>query len=190
LLTTMRAEETVLKNFIKKSVPEIHPGDVVRVHQKIKEGKRERIQIFEGIVIAVHRKRSLDATFTVRRIVSGVGVERIFPLHSPNIVKIDFLKGSRVRRAKLYYLRGLSGKALKMKEKHIDKKVWEMLLPEKEKPVAAKAPAESEKEKEPESLQKEIKPSEQKKELKETKEEVKNEKPQKESKEDLEKPAS
>lgn len=129
----MPIETTVLKDFVKKNPPEIHPGDVVRVHQKIREGKKERIQVLEGIVIAIHRKKSLDATFTVRRIVSGVGVERVFPLHSPDIVKIEFEKGSQVRRAKLYYLRGRAGKALRMKEKQIGKKVWEMVVPKEEK---------------------------------------------------------
>ena len=108
-------------------LPEVHPGDIVRVHQKIKEGGKERIQIFEGIVIKTHGKSGPNATFTVRKITYGVGVEKTYPLQSPSIVKIEFKKGSEVHRAKLYYLRKLSGKSLKMKEKKIDQDVWELV---------------------------------------------------------------
>lgn len=110
-----------------KSLPEVHPGDIVRVHQKIKEGAKERIQVFEGIVIKTHGKSGPSATFTVRKITYGVGVERTYPLQSPSVVKIEFKKGSEVNRAKLYYLRKLSGKSLKMKEKKIDQDVWELV---------------------------------------------------------------
>jgi len=113
----------------KSKFPQINPGDIVRIHQKIKEGNKERIQVFEGIVIKTHRRSGPSATFTVRKIASGVGVERIYLLQSPNIVKIEFKKSSRVRRAKLYYLRNLSGKALKLKEKKVDKDVWELIAP-------------------------------------------------------------
>jgi large subunit ribosomal protein L19 len=111
----------------KTKLPEIHPGDIIRVHQKITEGTKERIQVFEGIVIKTKGKTNPGATFTVRKITYGVGVERTFPLYSPSVVKIEFKKGSDVRRAKLYYLRNLSGKALKMKEKKIDKDLWELV---------------------------------------------------------------
>lgn len=111
----------------KSKLPEIHPGDIIRVHQKVKEGDKERIQIFEGIVIKTHRKTGPNATFTVRKIASGVGVEKTYLLQSPNVVKIEFKKSSRVRRAKLYYLRALSGKALRLKEKKVDKDVWELV---------------------------------------------------------------
>ncbi|MBU1083390.1 50S ribosomal protein L19 [Patescibacteria group bacterium] len=111
----------------KSNLPEVHPGDVVRVHQKIKEGVKERIQVFEGIIIKTHGKVGPNATFTVRKIASGVGVERTYQLQSPLITKIEFKKGSKVNRAKLYYLRNLSGKALKMKEKKIDKTLWELV---------------------------------------------------------------
>jgi large subunit ribosomal protein L19 len=111
----------------KPKLPEVHPGDIIRVHQKIKEGDKERVQVFEGIVIKTHGRVGPNATFTVRKIASGVGVERIYPLQSPNIVKIEFKKGSGVRRSKLYYLRNLSGKALKMKDKKIDREVWELV---------------------------------------------------------------
>ena len=110
-----------------KDLPEVHPGDIVRVHQKVKEGGKERVQVFEGIVIKTHGKTGPNATFTVRKITYGVGVERTYPLQSPNIVKIEFKKGSEVHRAKLYYLRKLSGKSLKMKEKKIDQDVWELV---------------------------------------------------------------
>ena len=120
--------EPILKQFRKASVPSIEVGDVVRVHQKIKEGAKERIQVFEGIVIAKHEETSLDATFTVRKIASGVGVEKTYLLHSPNIVKIEFKRSSRVRRAKIYYLRDLTGKALKLKDRKITKQNWDEVL--------------------------------------------------------------
>lgn len=110
-----------------QGLPEVHPGDIVRVHQKIKEGAKERVQVFEGIVIKTHGKSGSNASFTVRKITYGVGVERTYPLQSPSIVKIEFKKGSEVNRAKLYYLRKLSGKSLKMKEKKIDQDVWELV---------------------------------------------------------------
>ncbi len=90
-------------------------GDTVRVHVKVREGEKERIQIFEGIVIGMHRGGA-RASFTVRKVSFGQGVERIFPLHSPTIAKIVHVRSARVRRAKLYFLRGLRGKAARMKE--------------------------------------------------------------------------
>ncbi|HBG37806.1 MAG TPA: 50S ribosomal protein L19, partial [Clostridiaceae bacterium] len=97
-------------------IPEFRPGDTVKVHVKIKEGQRERIQIFEGIVIK-RQNGGLRETFTVRRIAYGVGVERTFPVHSPMIAKIEVVRKGKVRRAKLYYLRGKIGKqATKVKE--------------------------------------------------------------------------
>ena len=92
------------------------PGDTVRVHVKVVEGEKERTQLFEGIVIR-KRGESVRASFTVRRISYGVGVERTFPLHSPRIEKVEVVRKSRVRRSKLYYLRGLAGKAARLKEK-------------------------------------------------------------------------
>ena len=102
--------------YCKDSVPEMKAGYLVAVHQKIKEGNKERIQIFQGTVIKVNAGHGVDSTFTVRKISEGVGVEKIFPIHSPTIVKIDVLRAHKVRRAKLNYLRDLSGKALRMKE--------------------------------------------------------------------------
>ena len=95
--------------------PAMKSGDTVKVHVKVREGDKERIQIFEGIVIGMHRG-GLRASFTVRKVSFGQGVERIFPLHSPSIAKVDVVRSARVRRAKLYFLRGLKGKAARMKE--------------------------------------------------------------------------
>jgi large subunit ribosomal protein L19 len=95
--------------------PEMKAGDTVRVHVKVREGDKERIQIFEGIIISL-RRGGVRASFTVRKVSFGQGVERIFPLHSPSIAKIDVVRSARVRRAKLYFLRGLKGKAARMKE--------------------------------------------------------------------------
>ena len=98
--------------------PAFGPGDNVKVHVKIKEGEKERIQVFQGVVIS-KRKGSTNATFTVRKVSYGVGVERIFPLHSPAIDKIEVITRGRVRRAKIYYLRKLRGKAARIKERRI-----------------------------------------------------------------------
>ncbi len=97
-------------------MPVINVGDTVRVHVKIKEGSRERIQVFEGIVIA-KKHGGLEETFTVRRLAYGVGVEKVFPIHSPLIEKVETVRSGYVRRAKLYYLRGRVGKAAKIREK-------------------------------------------------------------------------
>ena len=101
---------------IKTDLPELKIGDTVKVHAKIKEGNRERIQIFEGTIIAM-KHSGINKTVTVRRISYGVGVEKTFPVHSPNIAKFEVVRHGKVRRAKLYYLRNLSGKAAKIKEK-------------------------------------------------------------------------
>ena len=100
---------------IKKDIPAFRAGDTVRVHVRIREGDKERIQAFEGTVIRI-RRGSSNATFTVRKISFGQGVERIFPFHSPTIEKIEAVRSGRVRRAKLYYLRTLRGKAARIKE--------------------------------------------------------------------------
>jgi len=139
-------ELAVLKKFAKKNIPDVRTGDTVRVFQKIKEGAKERIQIFEGLVIATHGGTGLDASFKVRKISFGIGVERTYPLHSPNIIKVERVKQSKVRRAKLYYIRELSGKAARLKELNRDAKVWEEPEAEKElekiqEAVAAEAEA-------------------------------------------------
>jgi large subunit ribosomal protein L19 len=100
---------------LRKEVPEIHIGDTVKVHMRIVEGEKERTQIIEGVIIKMHGG-GVRATLTVRKISFGVGVERIFPLHSPRVVKIDVVKRAKVRQAKLYYLRELRGKAARLKE--------------------------------------------------------------------------
>jgi len=110
----MRAIETVEQRHLLDR-PEMRSGDTVRVHVKVREGDKERIQVFEGTVIGLHRGGA-NATFTVRKVSFGQGVERIFPLHSPTIDRIEVVRGAKVRRAKLYFLRDLKGKAARMKE--------------------------------------------------------------------------
>ena len=110
----------LMKSFIEKNMPEkeapsVTVGDTVRVHLKVKEGNRERIQVFEGTVIA-KKHGGINETFTVRRISYGVGVEKVFPLYSPIIEKVETVRRGKVRRAKLYYLRDRVGKAAKVKE--------------------------------------------------------------------------
>ena len=101
---------------LQNDVPQVEVGDTVRVHVKVKEGSRERIQVFEGTVIA-KKHGGITETITVRRISYGVGVEKVFPVHSPSIDKIEVVRNGAVRRAKLYYLRGRVGKGAKVKEK-------------------------------------------------------------------------
>ena len=112
----MNIIETLEKEQLRSDIPEFAPGDTVRVHAKIVEGSRERIQMFEGVFIG-RQGTGVRETFTVRRISYGIGVERMFPVHSPRIEKIDVLRKGIVRRAKLYYLRNLTGKAARIKEK-------------------------------------------------------------------------
>ena len=109
------ALEYIESKQIRKDITDFRTGDTVRVHWKVKEGEKERVQPFEGIVIR-KTKGYNRATFTVRKMSYGVGVERIFPLHSPTIAKVDLVRSARVRRAKLYFLRELKGKAARMKE--------------------------------------------------------------------------
>ncbi|ACK42807.1 MULTISPECIES: 50S ribosomal protein L19 [Dictyoglomus] len=104
------------KEYMKKDIPEIWPGDTVRVHYRIVEGDKERIQVYEGVVIA-KKHGGIRETITVRKVVQGVGVERIFPLHSPLVEKIEVVRRGRVRRAKLYYLRERKGKSAKIAER-------------------------------------------------------------------------
>ena len=111
----MNLIDVIEKENLKESVPEFGIGDTVRVSYKIKEGNKERIQAYEGVVIA-RKNGSVRESFTVRRVYFGVGVERTFQLHSPKIEKIEVVKKGKVRRAKLFYLRDLTGKATKIKE--------------------------------------------------------------------------
>jgi large subunit ribosomal protein L19 len=110
LITSVEQEQ------VRKDIPDFRPGDTVRVFTKVVEGNRERIQVFEGVVIA-RKGGGLRETFMVRKVSYGVGVERVFPLHSPRIDKIEVVKKGRVRRAKLYYMRKLRGKAARIKER-------------------------------------------------------------------------
>ena len=111
----MDAIKNLVASNLKESVPEIEIGSTVKVHVKIREGERERIQIFEGTVIA-RNNSGISETFTVRRVSYGVGVERVFPVHSPNVEKVELVRYGKVRRSKLYYLRDRVGKGAKVKE--------------------------------------------------------------------------
>jgi len=119
--------EYVEKSQLKKNLPQIKPGFIVAVHQKIKEGKKERIQVFKGIVIKIKGGYGVNGSFTVRRVASGVGVEKTFLFNSPMIVKIVVLKQAKVRRAKLYYLRGRRGKAANLDLYGDDKEVKHLI---------------------------------------------------------------
>lgn len=112
----MNIIDTLENEQLRNDIPEFRPGDTLRVHVKVIEGKTERVQVFEGIVIA-RKHAGLRETFTVRRISYGVGVERTFFVHSPRLAKIEVKRHGIVRRAKLFYLRGLSGKAARIKER-------------------------------------------------------------------------
>ncbi len=108
--------KALTSQYMKEELPEMNVGDTVRVHVKIKEGARERIQVFEGTIIA-RKHGGIEESITVRRLSYGVGCEKVFPVHSPSIVKVETVRHGKVRRAKLYYLRDRLGKAAKVKEK-------------------------------------------------------------------------
>ena len=112
----MQTIEQIEKEMMRLDLPAFAPGDTVKVYVKIKEGEKERIQAFQGVVISKRKGRS-NATFTVRKVSYGIGVERIFPIHSPLIDKVEVVSKGRVRRAKIYYLRKLRGKAARIKER-------------------------------------------------------------------------
>jgi large subunit ribosomal protein L19 len=109
--------ETLEREGLKTNLPDFTPGDTIRVMVRVREGDKERLQAFEGLCIA-RRGGGINETFTVRKLSAGVGVERIFPLHSPVVASIDVVRRGRVRRAKLYYLRALAGKAARIREKY------------------------------------------------------------------------
>lgn len=111
-----------LETQLKKGLPELRSGDTVKVYQKIKEGDKERIQVFEGQIISKKHGKGIGATIKIRRVISGVGVERTFPIHSPNIEKIEVVKRGKVRRAKLYYLRTAKGKRARLEKKEVTKR--------------------------------------------------------------------
>ncbi len=117
----MNTIEQIEKEQMRADLPQIRVGDTVRVYSKLTEGGKERVQPFEGVIIRLKRNRA-RTTFTVRKVSYGVGVERIFPLHSPKLVKLEILQRAIVRRAKLYYLRERRGKAARLKEAHFNKK--------------------------------------------------------------------
>ena len=165
----MKKIENFIKPFLKEEVPDIRPGDTVKVYQKIpappakkgaKEKAKEKIQVFEGVVIAKKHGQEPGATITVRKVVDGVGVERIFPLHLPTLEKIEVTKRSKVRRAKLYYLRKAKGKRARLKRVEIKAKIKlsdkvEARLEKAEKPAEEKQPepepAQTQTEKNPEN---------------------------------------
>jgi large subunit ribosomal protein L19 len=115
----MNQLDQVERVYLRGEQPDFAPGDTVRVHVRVKEGDKERIQVFQGVIIA-RRGGGTRETFTVRKMSGGVGVERIFPLHSPSIDKIEVVRRGKVRRAKLYYLRNLRGKAARIEERRDD----------------------------------------------------------------------
>lgn len=129
--------ETALEQSqLRSDIPTIKPGDTIRVHQKIKEGGKERIALFEGLVLARKHGQGVSATFTVRKVVDGIGVERVFPLHSPTIAKIEVLRHAKVRRAKLYYIREKASREIRKKMKQI----WAEAAPVRTPATEAEAP--------------------------------------------------
>ncbi|MCH9650373.1 MAG: 50S ribosomal protein L19 [Deltaproteobacteria bacterium] len=117
----MNKLQQIEEPYLKSEVPRFRAGDTVKVHVKVREGGKERIQIFQGVVIA-RRGGGTREAFTVRKISGGIGVERVFPLHSPSVDKIEVMRRGKVRRSKLYYLRGLRGKAARIEELRDDRK--------------------------------------------------------------------
>jgi large subunit ribosomal protein L19 len=115
----MNKTDLVEQAYLRSDIPEFRPGDTVKVHVRVVEGNRERVQVFQGVVIR-RQNGGLRETFTVRKISFGVGVERTFPVHSPSIAKLEIVSRGRVRRAKLYYLRELRGKKARIKERRLD----------------------------------------------------------------------
>jgi len=114
-------EKGIRESFLKQDLPEIKQGDTVKVYQKIKEKNKERVQVFEGQVLAVKHGKGINATITVRKVIRGVGVEKIFPVHAPSVTKIEVLKRTKTRRAKLYYLRKAKGRKTKLKIEETEK---------------------------------------------------------------------
>ena len=126
--------ETIIKPHLRENLPDIRPGDTVRVQQIIKDKEKEKIQIFEGLVLARKHGKGINATVTVRKVISGVGVEKVFPVHSPMIKGIEIIKRGKVRRAKLYYLREAKGRKARLKRKEIKEIEEEPILKTEEKP--------------------------------------------------------
>lgn len=135
-----QAINDIESRYLRTDIPRINPGDTVRVHLRIREGEKERVQVFEGVVLRVKGQNAL-ATFTVRKVSFGIGVERIFPLYSPRVEKVEIVSSGRVRQSRLYYLRALSGKKARLKGTQIGDRGRNLppsLLsrPEPEAPVA------------------------------------------------------
>jgi large subunit ribosomal protein L19 len=129
---------TLLEKFNKeqeKKLPDLRSGDTIKVHQKIKDGDKERIQIFEGVIIAKKHGKGISATITVRKIVDGVGVERVFPIHSPSVEKFEVIRHGKVRRSKLYYLRTAKGKKARLKKKEFATAIVDEPVEEAETPI-------------------------------------------------------
>ena len=135
--------QQIEERYKKKAVVDLRSGDSVKVHQKVKEGGKERIQIFEGLVIRTSRRNSLTSTFTVRRIASGVGVEKTYLIHSPNILKIEIVKRSKVRRNYLSYMRELTGKSARLAGVDFDKAAVNIIHDEEAEAQEAKIHEES-----------------------------------------------
>jgi len=155
-------QEIIQSNIQKKPWP-IKPGDIVRVHQEYQDKKgKTHTSIFEGVVLKISSGEGLSKTFTVRRVVDGVGVERIYPMYSPTIKKVEILRRQKVRRAKLYYLRQLSGKKLRLKRKDIDEQTL-ALLAQKEEEEEPKETAEAKEAKTSEGKKAEAKQQEEEK---------------------------
>lgn len=129
----------VTQSLLRK-VPDLRAGQTIKVYQKIKEGDKERTQIFEGLVIKVSSGHNISKTFTVRKLVDGIGVEKIFPLHSPIISKIQIMKVGKVRSAKLYYMRDLSGKSARLRETMFTSTPDDKVVEEKEKEEVVEEP--------------------------------------------------
>lgn len=148
--------DKVNKMHERKKIADVSTGDRVRVHQKIREGNKERIQVFEGVVIKTSGGKGIQGSFTVRRIASSVGVEKTFPLHLPTIVKVEKLKSAKVGQSRIYYVRGLVGRAAKRlkKEKEVSD-VWEDVIEEKAETKDAEPVVEEEEVKEDEEATKE-----------------------------------
>jgi large subunit ribosomal protein L19 len=147
--------EKFTEQYLRKDLPDIKPGDTVKIHQKVKFGDQERTQMFEGKVLARKHGKGLPATITVRREISGIGVEKIFPLHSPTIEKIEIIKRGKVRRAKIYYLRTAKGRKARLKRVEIKGRTKTEEKKEEEKPKEEKP--EKEKNKEEKETKKETK---------------------------------
>ena len=130
--------ETFNKQYLKAKTPDFQAGDIVKVYQKVKEQDKERIQIFEGVLLAKKHGKGVNGTITVRKISQGIGVERVFPLHSPLVEKIEVIRKTKVRQGKLYYLRSLEGKKARLKAKEFN---LEQPAQEQKEEVAQTEPA-------------------------------------------------